>query len=757
MALPHCTLAVFDTETTGFVPKVHHVIEFASMRTENGAVVDTWESLFSAPHEIPDLVQVLTRIRPSDVVGKPACSECIDEIASHLEGADILVGQNLAFDLAMMKGEGLDLTDRPWIDTSLLAALVFPEFRSYSLPYMSAMLHLDHAPAHRALGDVRATMGMLEAIWDRLCMLQGTEREVLLSALGRSSTGYRLLAECLPAASQSGRPSWLSVAQPVSSTASVPDVAPPRSTAGTVTLLEQSAEPLELDALLASAMRDEQTHHWFAVKNVDATLSRSTVPQGVRVLHPPSMLLNPHAVAALEQQSSLTPEEALLLIKIQWFSPRTMRDIAVHGGEKDVWNGKLACSDASEEYRKQFQQEARITLCDHRQLLHMVEESTSAEQRIPHDAQITADDATMLEDTATRAWELFCSLDDLRAAAAGDEALTRLTDVVALWVERLRDSSDACAISENALRGEDASGIRERLGSAVAQKDLPDRTLHMLRMLQKLFTPGMTDGRVAWCERRYDGKLTLQAAPLHVDLQLRQQLFDRYAVTLLCPPQTQGNLPGIVPKTMPSRTEQSALQSSVPLIVPEHPSPALFDTPPQGKTILLVGSKRMIEQLYVKHTESLEARGITLVCQGMNGGMGRMESEFLAAEGSAIMIMTPFFYEGSSLPPHTVDRLIVDTIPFDHPNHTVLSARKQHMQQAFTDYLLPRAEFRLFRLLRSFCRHRTDSGELWLTDSRVHQKEYGAHVLRMLQAYTGSTAQQSDTGDWPAGKQMPLF
>ena len=52
MKLPALPLIVLDTETTGFVPRTHEIIEFASMRCEDGKVVDTYESLFTT-EEIP--------------------------------------------------------------------------------------------------------------------------------------------------------------------------------------------------------------------------------------------------------------------------------------------------------------------------------------------------------------------------------------------------------------------------------------------------------------------------------------------------------------------------------------------------------------------------------------------------------------------------------------------------------------------------------------------------------------------------------
>ncbi|MEK7591011.1 MAG: 3'-5' exonuclease, partial [Patescibacteria group bacterium] len=109
MQYPPLPFVVLDTETTGFVPRVHKVIEFASMRIEGGEIVDTYEQLFHAD-EVPPVVEALTRIRTLHIQDKPQFADKQQEILSHIGEGTLIVGQNVLFDLGMLKGEGLDLT-----------------------------------------------------------------------------------------------------------------------------------------------------------------------------------------------------------------------------------------------------------------------------------------------------------------------------------------------------------------------------------------------------------------------------------------------------------------------------------------------------------------------------------------------------------------------------------------------------------------------------------------------------------------------
>ena len=94
--LPSFPFVVLDTETTGLLPRTDHVLELAIMRYEQGEKVAEYESLFSVKKEIPPHVQVLTRVRSSDLSGKPTVTDEKKEFEKLLEGA-VIVGHNILF------------------------------------------------------------------------------------------------------------------------------------------------------------------------------------------------------------------------------------------------------------------------------------------------------------------------------------------------------------------------------------------------------------------------------------------------------------------------------------------------------------------------------------------------------------------------------------------------------------------------------------------------------------------------------------
>lgn len=733
MRFPPLPFAVLDTETTGFVPRVHHVAELACERYEGGAVAGTFEALTNPPDELPPHVQVLTRIYPDMLEGKPRIAEVADEFTRTLGDDTLLVGQNLQFDLGMLKGEGIDLTARPWIDTSLLAALVFPELKSYSLQYLSGALGLPHEPQHRALGDVRATAALLGAVWERLCALPAANIAEAKEVMARSSEGYRMLFDALP--DEGGDGAWLANARartPVHGAEAMPV---PAGKPGTVTLVEERLDPSFVPSLLAGAATDG-VQTFFAVKNLDNALKRHDVPEGVSVLYPPSQLLDPDAAARLRAQDSFLPEEATLALKLSWFAPTVRADLALHAGERDTWNGKLAATAEHGVYAGQHGTASTVRLLDHRQLLDYVGDGA-----MPAGCRVVIDDASMLEDTATKALGAWLALDDLRAAAQGDAILTKIADGAALWAEVAKGGMDQRILGPADFSRPETKGLASLVDDALGDAAHPPRARHLLAQLKTFLAPRTDVPMLSWIETRaQSGSVHLTSAPERVDSLLKTMLFDPYATILLVPPGMDGVLPAVVPEGYPRTLAEADADSlkTFPVAFPDDTLERLLENPPEGKTIALVGSKRVIENAFVKHTVRLEERGVTLICQGMSGGQGRMESDFLAAEGTTVWLLTPWMYEGIDLPGGSADHLVIESVPFDHPGQPVFSRRKDTFRNGFEQYALVRLLQRLFRLLRAFARHARPGADVAVLDQRMKEKSYGETVRAYLSIFSGT-------------------
>jgi hypothetical protein len=82
-----------------------------------------------------------------------------------------------------------------------------------------------------------------------------------------------------------------------------------------------------------------------------------------------------------------------------------------------------------------------------------------------------------------------------------------------------------------------------------------------------------------------------------------------------------------------------------------------------------------------------------------------------------------------------VQTLVIQVMPFDHPNHAVVSRRALRLKDPFNEYSLQRLKHRLFRLLRTFSKHATSDGQALILDDRLRTKAYGKEVAKYLLAF----------------------
>jgi DNA polymerase III epsilon subunit-like protein len=740
MRLPAIPLVVLDTETTGFVPRVHRVIEFASAICREGELESEYEQLITAD-EVPPVVQVLTRIKTTDLTDKPTFAEKKAEILGAIPPDALIVGQNVPFDIGMLKGEGIDLSERPWIDTSMLASLLFPELESYSLGYLSRVLKLNHDPPHRALGDVRATLELLSKCWERLLELPPDLREVADVVMSKAPAGYKMLFAALPKATAKKEPAWITWKEDAVAATTGTPIALTAPTPPQPNLIEETLSPLHLQEIIEGALQEKKRRSWIAVKNLRGVTGRlpEALLEKMRVLRPAYALLDADAVKRLSEQPSFTNDEATLALKIAWYEPESRDKAPVHGGEEAVWNGKLGSTQNSPAFTAQLKDLPNVVLLEHRDLLQILADETHParpalmESDLP--VHVIIDDASMLEDTATRAFGWFCAADDIRAAAEGNTELMKLTDTMQLWIEKTRQMQEIRYLSPSDLSSLESKGLRKLLDAALLN-ELPAQLQRHLSSFRKILEPENMAHRIAYIEQRPNGSQIVQSVPEKIGLLLGETLFSKFPTTLLIPKGCAAMLPEILPAGKGVPLKQDAPNVAIPTMFSSNrPFDSYFEQPLPGKTIILLPGKGAIEDLYVKYAEALEKKNVTLICQGVGGGMGRMRAEFLAADAPVLWLLTPWMFEGVDLPPATVSHLVLKTFPFDHPSHPILSRRANNFRDPFSEYSLARLIHRLFRLLRTYERSRVKFGDLYVLDERISTKAYGKTVRAYLDQF----------------------
>lgn len=187
--MSHDRIAIIDFETTGISPgQGDRATEVAIVLTENGRVVDRYQSLMNAGLRIPAFITQLTGITNAMVQAAPPAETVMAE-AARFVGDTPMVAHNAAFDRRFWQAElalcGLPAV-QPFACTVLLSRRLYPQAPNHRLGSLIDWCGLPRAgQAHRALADAEMAAALLGRIRHDLAVRHGVARpdHALLCAL----------------------------------------------------------------------------------------------------------------------------------------------------------------------------------------------------------------------------------------------------------------------------------------------------------------------------------------------------------------------------------------------------------------------------------------------------------------------------------------------------------------------------------------------------------------------------------------------
>ncbi|MBI2593094.1 GIY-YIG nuclease family protein [Candidatus Daviesbacteria bacterium] len=167
MDLPS-NLAFVDIETTGGSVTYDRVIEIGLLKICDNQIVKTYQTFLNPDRPLPDEIQLLTGITPSDLEKAPSFYDVKDALMEYFEDA-VFVAHNARFDYGFLKQEflryGVKFTPKQ-LCTVKLSRLLFPEHRHHNLDSLIARFAFEIENRHRALSDAKI-------LWDFYQRIQG--------------------------------------------------------------------------------------------------------------------------------------------------------------------------------------------------------------------------------------------------------------------------------------------------------------------------------------------------------------------------------------------------------------------------------------------------------------------------------------------------------------------------------------------------------------------------------------------------------
>ena len=158
-------LVVFDLEATGLNKRTDRIVSIALVRYEPSGRIEQVNYLLNPGIPIPEETTAIHGITDADVAKAPSFAEMAEILAGHFAGADLAGYNILGYDIPLLTEEfarasrPFSLDGRRILDAQRIFFRNEPRDLSAALRYYCGD---DHADSHDALGDVLATIRVLD-------------------------------------------------------------------------------------------------------------------------------------------------------------------------------------------------------------------------------------------------------------------------------------------------------------------------------------------------------------------------------------------------------------------------------------------------------------------------------------------------------------------------------------------------------------------------------------------------------------------
>ena len=154
----------------------------------------------------------------------------------------------------------------------------------------------------------------------------------------------------------------------------------------------------------------------------------------------------------------------------------------------------------------------------------------------------------------------------------------------------------------------------------------------------------------------------------------------------------------------------------------------------QGKAFVLFTSYTMLNQIYYSIGKKLKNAGFEVFLHGEKQ-RSQLIKEFKESK-NPILFGTTSFWEGVDVQGENLSNVIITKLPFLVPTDPIVSAISKKIEEegrnSFTDYQLPEAIIKFKQGIGRLIRKKSDSGNIFILDSRILKKKYGTLFIQAL-------------------------
>lgn len=172
-------------------------------------------------------------------------------------------------------------------------------------------------------------------------------------------------------------------------------------------------------------------------------------------------------------------------------------------------------------------------------------------------------------------------------------------------------------------------------------------------------------------------------------------------------------------------------------------------------TLALFTSYGMLNRSYRELRSTLNAEGMLLLGQGLDGSRSHIIGQF-REDRTSVLFGTDSFWEGVDVPGEALELLVIVKLPFAVPSEPLVAAQIEKLEKegknAFLHYSVPEAVIRFRQGFGRLIRHRTDVGAVVVLDNRVVTARYGSVFLDSLptrpRTFASEEAMMAEIREW---------
>jgi len=174
-----------------------------------------------------------------------------------------------------------------------------------------------------------------------------------------------------------------------------------------------------------------------------------------------------------------------------------------------------------------------------------------------------------------------------------------------------------------------------------------------------------------------------------------------------------------------------------------------------GRCLVLFTSYSSMREAHRLISTQLNARGIEVFAQGIDGSAQRVVTSFKNSD-KAVLMGTSSLWEGVDIPGVQLQLVIIARLPFDVPTDPIIAARSQLFDNPFMEFSVPNAVIRFRQGFGRLIRTGDDFGSVIVLDERVSSRGYGRKFIESLPDCTRVSPKLEELGldlqSWLSGQ-----